>query len=1163
MPVHRRSRSVLPKPRTAYNHEVSPMTSSTLAVGSVSVQATLVAPHLPTSWIVIVPPTGLQPADRLLGQLACDLQQAGHATMLVDLGLPRHVPWYNAITPIRQGERRLCAATDWLRARPEWQGLPIHYVGVGDGAAIALRAAVSADIATIVAWNGSPWAARQQLRSVSSPTLFVLDSKRPLLRWLFNRMACRRLGALSELEIVSKEAGLLATRISEWTRDEHARSVTTLVKPSIATRFSRSVATGALVLSLSVPLASTNAATPDNASSHAPAVAASLPQRSTTDDHDPFSDGVKINAGAIGGDGKATAAQGHGKHQGKLPKRKHHRGYTYQGGNVQGDGIHNVGIQATGSQALVDMAGVKWFANTNITFSTSSSASAAMSEASFTHAVAASTLNGGTINSTLNDAFDGYNTLCVSFTGGPTPGTCQTGNATFTIYNKNGAATTECPSDVTSTDRQVVFPAQVMDDSTTMGNITVTRKVFVPDNDSFARWINTFTNTGTTPETFTAVIATNLGSDANTTIVSSSNADTTADLTDTWISTFQNFSGTTSSDPRLGHVMQGPSAAVGLSNIHFANGDDNPYWAYQLTLAPGETQSILNFAVIEPSKPAANAKAGFLAGLPPMSLQCMTPVELGQIANFAVKTDLVLTGSATPDPVDVGGQLTYTLNVSNTGTIQANTVTLTDTLPSNVNFVSASGAGWTCTQNNGLVVCSMTNLAAGSAIPLTIVVSPNAPGSLTNSATVAADIGDPNTGNNDTQITTNAALRADIALSLDATPNPVNAGTNLTYTINVTNNGPTDTGLVTVTHTLPSGVSFVGASGAGWTCSQTNGIVTCSAPNLPTGVAPSISVVVTPTAGGSLVASADIISAASDSNTANNTSTTTTTALAADLSVQFASTPGVISVGEKLAYTINVTNAGPSEATQLVVNHTLPAGVTFVSASGDGWTCALGNGVVTCTRASLATGAAPPIKVIVTPTVIATLSSTVNVTAHESDLLPANNSASATTAATKSRQFMPLMLTSQGLADLTIDEVTLSPATNSFTAGQPVTIKVKITNRGTVAANPFWVDVYLNPSSPPTAANQIWDTRCGLDPCYGIAWGVKESLAPGASITLVSTNIDASTSRWPGWFASGTTDLYVYADSLNAGVSTGAVPESNESNNRAEIHGLKVTGPNP
>ncbi len=50
---------------------------------------------------------------------------------------------------------------------------------------------------------------------------------------------------------------------------------------------------------------------------------------------------------------------------------------------------------------------------------------------------------------------------------------------------------------------------------------------------------------------------------------------------------------------------------------------------------------------------------------------------------------------------------------------------------------------------------------------------------------------------------------------------------------------------------------------------------------------------------------------------------------------------------------------------------------------------------------------------------------------------------------------------------------------------------------------------------------------------------------------------------WPGWFAQGTTDLYVYVDSWNAGVAYGAVDEADETNNRAEIHNIGVTGPNP
>ncbi|HLX11140.1 MAG TPA: hypothetical protein VKY89_25050, partial [Thermoanaerobaculia bacterium] len=169
---------------------------------------------------------------------------------------------------------------------------------------------------------------------------------------------------------------------------------------------------------------------------------------------------------------------------------------------------------ATGSQSLIDAQGLKYFINTNITFSTSSSASAAMSEASFTHAVAASTLNGGTTSSTLNDAFDGYEAMCLSLNN--TVATCVTGNANFVIYNKNGAPTTECLGAVSGVNRQVVFPVQ------TVGNIQMFRKVFVPDNDQFGRWLNYFTNTGGTPQTVTMVTSNNLGSDTNTKIVNTS-----------------------------------------------------------------------------------------------------------------------------------------------------------------------------------------------------------------------------------------------------------------------------------------------------------------------------------------------------------------------------------------------------------------------------------------------------------------------------------------------------------------------------------------------------------------------------------------------------------------------------------------------------------------
>jgi hypothetical protein len=285
--------------------------------------------------------------------------------------------------------------------------------------------------------------------------------------------------------------------------------------------------------------------------------------------------------------------------------------------------------RAQGSQTLIDASGVKYFINTNITSSTTSNASGAMSEASYTHSVAATTLNGGTTSSTLFDSYDGYNTLCISLNNSIV--NCSTDDPNIVIYNQLGPATTECPG--AKVNRQVVFPNQ------TTGNLRIQRKVFVPDNDAFARYLNYFTNTGGTPQTVTAVIANNLGSDSNTRIVSSSNGNNTAEVTDTWITSFQNYgspSPTTSSDPRLGHVLQSAAPAVPLTGITFVDGSDRPFWGYTFTLAPGETKIIANFAVVQPSKAAANAKSASLAAapLPANAVQCTTLAEQAEIANF-------------------------------------------------------------------------------------------------------------------------------------------------------------------------------------------------------------------------------------------------------------------------------------------------------------------------------------------------------------------------------------------------------------------------------------------------------------------------------------------------------------------------------------------------
>src|SRR3989442_903378 len=102
----------------------------------------------------------------------------------------------------------------------------------------------------------------------------------------------------------------------------------------------------------------------------------------------------------------------------------------------------------------------------------------------------------------------------------------------------------------------------------------------------------------------------------------------------------------------------------------------------------------------------------------------------------------------------------------------------------------------------------------------------------------------------------------------------------MTYTLTVSNAGPsTAAAPISVTDSLPPGVTFQGASGPGWTCSGTNTGVTCTqASTLPPGAAPPITNLDTaPNEGGTIANPASVGSSTSDPNSSNNTATASTT----------------------------------------------------------------------------------------------------------------------------------------------------------------------------------------------------------------------------------------------------------------------------------------------
>ena len=197
-----------------------------------------------------------------------------------------------------------------------------------------------------------------------------------------------------------------------------------------------------------------------------------------------------------------------------------------------------------------------------------------------------------------------------------------------------------------------------------------------------------------------------------------------------------------------------------------------------------------------------------------MTCRATTRVTWPQLVHR--RADLALSKAASAEPVLAGDLLTYTLTLSNAGPSDAAGIAMTDTLPAGLLFASGSAG---CTEAAGLVTCTRAELAAGAAAPVTIVVtvpSGTAEGQLLpNRAELTAAETDPDPADNQAAITTTVHTRADLELTKWAAGATVLAGESLTYTLVITNHGPSDARDVVLTDTLPSGVAVISLP-AGW-----------------------------------------------------------------------------------------------------------------------------------------------------------------------------------------------------------------------------------------------------------------------------------------------------------------------------------------------------------
>jgi len=485
--------------------------------------------------------------------------------------------------------------------------------------------------------------------------------------------------------------------------------------------------------------------------------------------------------------------------------------------------------------------------------------------------------------------------------------------------------------------------------------------------------------------------------------------------------------------------------------------------------------------------------------------------------------DLSVTIYDPTDPVAVGGNATYLINVFNAGPDIAHGVTLFDTLPLQFTFASASSSQGSNVNASGIVIFDFGTIGSVSNVTATIVATPLAAGIFTNSVTVLGVEGDPNLVNNSavepTTVTTVAGGGGGSGIIVVPNTN-ANALASAIVGAGSGNAGISVTSASLIAHTLPSGemssgLYFIGTPpatygltvpgvilssgnvtdyGTGTNFSPANTTaydvpatagqaqlldpITTSgnqhfqhydateldihfnmqpgydhvtfhvvfgseeypvfvgsmfvdgfgiflngsniayvagspvninhpamAPLLGTelngvlapGGNPILTFTAPVTPGSMNNVLTFIISDTSDpvlDTTVYISSLQGVLGARADVSVSMTATPNPVVFGSNLTYQITVANAGPDNATNVVVTDRLPVGLNYVSAVPSQGSCSFATGVVTCALGNLPAGASAGISLLTRPTTVDPVTNIVTVTSITADQVSANNLAS-------------------------------------------------------------------------------------------------------------------------------------------------------------------------
>ena len=376
--------------------------------------------------------------------------------------------------------------------------------------------------------------------------------------------------------------------------------------------------------------------------------------------------------------------------------------------------------------------------------------------------------------------------------------------------------------------------------------------------------------------------------------------------------------------------------------------------------------------------------------------------------------DLVLTKDvdlATAVPGQDSLVYSFTIAHDTDSNTDAGQVTFTDVLPAGTTGLTITAPDATSTNYDSAtrtvtVVYDSVALAVTRSFTVSASINEEATGTLDNTGNIVIDGGDDDASNNTATASTTLTPQFDVTIDKtvdDTTPAPT---TDVTYTIEIANTGPSTATTVELSDVIPTGMTFVSAALEGQAGSVSGSDITFAAVSLDSNETQTATIVLTvdANASGTLTNSASVTADSGETDTTNNTDSVSITATPeADLSIAKTVDQASAEAGDTLVYSITVTNAGPSTAVDAISVDTLPAGVTFVSGTGPDGALTESGGTVTVDGGDLDSGSSYNFTITVTVdnTTIGSVTNSVTVSTTTDEDDTSNNTATAVTTVTE------------------------------------------------------------------------------------------------------------------------------------------------------------------